>query len=280
MQQSRNTALLARPLTARSVIGSLLLGMHPPRMPARRLVQWCELFGIREGAARVALSRMTERGELGAADAIYELAGAIRARQASQDWSLRPELGSWDGGWAIALVGAGNGAARSADERAALRTALRRCRFAEVREGCWTRPGNLPRASAPDDAWAIADGQCRWWHGGPDDGATQLVEELFAVHAWSARARELLARNGRVIAALDRLDHSALREGFVVGAATLQHIRNDPLLPTELLPARWPGDELRGAYRAYERAFSAAVADWFRTVDASAPRRRGSNVRS
>jgi phenylacetic acid degradation operon negative regulatory protein len=278
MQQRRNTAvtdgagLLARPLTARSVIASLLLGMHPPRMPARRLVQWCELFEIRSGAARVALSRMTERGELHAADATYELAGTIRSRQASQDWSLQPEIGAWDGRWTIALVVAENGAARSAEDRAALRTSLRRCRFGELREGCWTRPANLPRAAAPDDAWAIADAQCRWWHGGPDDGAAALVEQLFAVRAWAARATELLRRNERVVGALGQFDHSALREGFVVGAATLQHIRNDPLLPAELLPARWPGDELRDAYRAYERAFSATVADWFRTTDATAPR--------
>jgi phenylacetic acid degradation operon negative regulatory protein len=300
MQQSRNTpagtdgtGLLARPLTARSVIASLLLGMHPPRMPARRLVQWCELFGIRPGAARVALSRMTERGELHAFNATYELAGGIRSRQASQDWSLRPEVTVWDGTWSLALVtggsvgddrgtrggnGGATGTARSAEERAALRTALRRCRFAEVREGCWTRPGNLPRASAPDDAWAVADAQCRWWHGAPDDGASALVEQLFAVGAWAARARELLARNDRVVGALERLDHAALHDGFVLGAATLQHIRNDPLLPGALLPARWPGDELRDAYRAYERAFSSAVSDWFRTTDAGAPRRRGSNV--
>jgi len=49
MNPERNIALLDRPLSTRSVIASLLLGMQPPRLAARRLVQWCALFGINEG---------------------------------------------------------------------------------------------------------------------------------------------------------------------------------------------------------------------------------------
>src|SRR5690242_13068454 len=67
--------LLERPLAPRSLIASLLLGMRPPRMPAGRLVEWCGLFGVAEGTARVALSRMLDRGELTATDGVYELAG-------------------------------------------------------------------------------------------------------------------------------------------------------------------------------------------------------------
>ena len=56
MSQHRNgeSALLERPLTARSIIASLLLGMHPPRLASSRPVRWCSLFGISEGTARVA----------------------------------------------------------------------------------------------------------------------------------------------------------------------------------------------------------------------------------
>jgi len=38
--------LLERPLSARSVIASLLLRTRPPRMSGARLVQWCGLFGV------------------------------------------------------------------------------------------------------------------------------------------------------------------------------------------------------------------------------------------
>ena len=69
--------LLERPLTARSVVLSLLLGRHPPRAPVALLVRWCAMFGISTTATRVALSRMVERGELTATDATYELAGRL-----------------------------------------------------------------------------------------------------------------------------------------------------------------------------------------------------------
>jgi phenylacetic acid degradation operon negative regulatory protein len=57
-------------------------------MPGSRLVRWCGIFGIAEGTARVALSRMVERGELVADDGVYELAGRVRGRQPAQDWTV------------------------------------------------------------------------------------------------------------------------------------------------------------------------------------------------
>src|SRR5689334_8314886 len=195
MQEVRNTPPaavtgpgLARPLTARSVIASLLLGMHPPRMPAHRLVQWCALFGIASGTARVALSRMAERGELVAKDGVYELAGRVRSRQAAQDWSLAPSLREWRTGWSVAVV---TREARAANARAAFRTAMGRCRYAEVREGCCTRPDNLPRESAPEDAWATVDAQCSWWTGRPEGDERSLADELFTPKLWADRARDL-----------------------------------------------------------------------------------------
>src|SRR2546429_4767176 len=109
--------LLERPLAPRSLIASLLLGMRPPRMRAGRLVEWCGLFGVAEGTARVALSRMLDRGELTAADGVYELAGRLRGRQPAQEWSLAPRPKEWDGDWLLGVVDA---RARAATERAAL----------------------------------------------------------------------------------------------------------------------------------------------------------------
>jgi phenylacetic acid degradation operon negative regulatory protein len=275
MQDNRNNgALLERPLTARSVIASLLLGMHPPRLAGARLVQWCELFGIAPGTARVALSRMTERGELRADDGVYELRGRVRSRQAAQDWSLAPAVDESSRAWRMAVVG---GVARDASDRAALRDAMRRARLAELREGCWARPDNLPRAAAPADTWAVIDEQCTWWTGTPDGDERALANELFAPGPWASRARDLRARLERVTTGLRGGAHDRLAEGFVVGAAALQHVRNDPLLPARLLPARWPGAPLRAAYREYQAAFAAAAGSWFRSgsgVGAATPARR------
>src|SRR4051794_30113984 len=233
MTQERNGAveLLERPLSPRSLIGSLLLGMRPPRMAPSRLVEWCELFGVAEGTARVALSRMVDRGELVARDGVYELAGHLRGRQPAQEWSLAPRLGEWGGDWLLGVVGAG---ARTVQERAALRDAGRRLRMVEVRDGVWCRPANLPRAAAPADAWEIGDDQCGWWEARPDTETANDATDLFAPDTWAERARMLQRRLSTSTAAVRAADGAAIAAAFVVGAATLAHVRADPMLPAEL----------------------------------------------
>ena len=256
-----SSELLERPLSPRSLIGSLLLGMRPPRMPAGRLVEWCSLFGVAEGTARVALSRMVDRGELASSDGVYELAGPLRQRQPAQDWSLAPELHSWNGEWLLGVVRAGS---RSAGERSALREAGRHLRMVELREGLWTRPDNLPRTASPADAWQIGDSQCEWWRARPDADGVATSARLFDVEAWATRARMLEGRLVSATAAVQGGDGTAVADAFVVGAAALAHVRADPLLPAELCGKQWPGDALRVAYREYQSVFGNAVREWFR----------------
>ena len=257
--------LLAWPLPARSLVASLLLRTHPPRMSGSRLVQWCGLFGVAEGTARVALSRMVERGELRNRDGAYELAGRVRSRSGPQDWSLEPVLSDWRGDWRIAVVAPGP---RAATERAALRESMRPLRYALLRDGVWTRPDNLPRASAPLWAWAVADAQCSWWSGRPDGDPAALAGELFDGAGWSRRAEMFTKRLAVVTRALVRREEGSLADGFVAGAASLAHFRSDPLLPHQLsagaATAASAGAGLRRAYRTYEEAFSNALRAWFR----------------
>jgi phenylacetic acid degradation operon negative regulatory protein len=259
MSPQRNTDLLDRPLSARSLVASLLLRTRPPRMPAARLVQWCGLFGVAEGTARTALSRMVDRGELRADNGTYELAGRVGGRRSAQDWILRPKLDRWTGEWALAVV---TPASRSAAERGAFRDAMRRVHMAEVRDGVWTRPANLPRAAAPDDAWEVVDGQCGWWHATPDEEPAALAATLFAPAEWARRARQLQSRVTTATARLDRSD--GLAGAFVAGAAALAHLRADPLLPDALGPSGQAGTGLRAAYHEFEAAFSVALRAWFR----------------
>ncbi len=254
--------LLERPLSARSLIVSLLLRTRPARMRGARLVQWCALFGVADGTARVALSRMVERGELRTRDGVYELAGRVEGRKRAQDWSLAPVLAAeWDGSWRTAIVA--GGISRDAADRAALRDSMRRLRYAPLRDGVWTRPANLPRASAAPDSWAIADAQCAWWSGAPEGDPAALAAELFDREAWSSRADHLTQRLNDVNRDLGDAGDAALALGFVIGAAALAHVRRDPLLPRELAVGGSTGDELRAAYRAYEVTFASALRTWF-----------------
>jgi phenylacetic acid degradation operon negative regulatory protein len=268
MMEARNTtpermAAGERPLGARSLILSLLLRSEPPRIRGARLVQWCELFGVAEGTVRVALSRMFERGELRADAGSYELAGRVALRRGAQDWSLAPRLGRWRGTWRTAIVAGG---ARPAAERSELRETMRQLRYGELRAGVWTRPDNLPRASAPAETWAIADAQCQWWSGRPDREAADLADALFDGRAWASRAAKLSKRldaSARVLAGAHDAERG-LAGAFLAGTVAVAHVRADPLLPAMLGPAADAGDALRAAYREYETEFARALRAWFR----------------
>lgn len=220
-----------RPLTARSVVLSALLGHHPPHLPVRSLVRIGELFGITEGTVRVALSRMAAAGDLAPRDGGYGLTARLLERQVRQDESLNPRTRPWDGHWEIAVVTAER---RPAADRSALRRAMTSLRLAELREGIWLRPANLVRPLPP----VVVD-QCTLLTGSPAGDPAALAAALWDLEGWADRARTLRG-------ALDRAQEPAGR--FTAAAAALRHLLADPLLPAEALPAAWPGAALRSVY--------------------------------
>ncbi|MEV4895690.1 PaaX family transcriptional regulator C-terminal domain-containing protein [Nonomuraea sp. NPDC055795] len=222
-------------LSARSAVLSALLGSHPPRLAARHLVRIGELFGIAEGTVRVALSRMVAAGDLVQQDGRYTLSERLLERQGRQDESRDPHTRTWDGAWEIALVTAER---RAPADRAAFRHAMGALRLAELREGTWMRPANLIR-DWPESVTA----QCTLVDGRPRRDPTPLLWDL---DGWAAEARALERE-------LERAD--GLAEGFIVSAAVLRHLLKDPLLPPALLPAGWPGAELRERYDAFDRSY-------------------------
>ena len=145
-----------RPLTARSVVASTLLGVRPSVLPPRSLVASAGLFGIAEGAVRTALSRMVVAGELTLDDGRYALSGPFLSRRERQDESRNGVGGPWDGEWEMAVV---EGERRPAADRTALRAAMRALRFGELREGVWLRPANLDPDRLPD-ARTVVGAQC------------------------------------------------------------------------------------------------------------------------
>ncbi|HUP85824.1 MAG TPA: PaaX family transcriptional regulator C-terminal domain-containing protein [Acidimicrobiales bacterium] len=244
------------PLSARSVVASTLLGMHPPVLPARVLVRSGELFGISEGTTRTAISRMVAAGELVAdAGPSYRLGGHLLERQARQDISRKPPRWGWDGRWRMAVVVAER---RSPEERTALRTSLLGARYAELREGVWTRPDNLP-GDRP-----IAPG-CEWIKGEFSEPATTAAA-LWDLTGWAATAAALEEDIRGWTPRLGAEGVAALARTFVLSADVLRHLQSDPLLPRELLPKAWPGTSLRKAYDAFDAAFRAVWRDWHRAL--------------
>ncbi len=240
------------------MIASTLLGVDPPRLPAQALVRSGELFGLREGTTRTALSRMAAAGEVIAHDGHYALAGSLLDRHARQQAARHPVARVWDGTWVLALV---TPERRSAPTRASFRQAAGRLKLAEVREGVWARPDDLDPQRLPG-ARAVVDPQVTWVRGArPDDPAAFTA--AFELDDWADTARLLMAEMAAAQPALDRHDQTAVAETFVTSAAVLRHLLADPALPAPLVPEDWPGVALRVAFEHFDRAFKATWREWY-----------------
>ncbi|MET0664756.1 MAG: PaaX family transcriptional regulator C-terminal domain-containing protein [Acidimicrobiales bacterium] len=238
-----------RPLTARSIVASTLLGVRPSRLPARSLIASAALFGVAEGTVRTALSRMVAAGELVGDEGSYALAGPFLARQERQDESRSGAIRPWSGGWELAVV---ESERRSAGDRVALRAAMRALRLAELREGVWLRPDNLDPDRLPE-ARAVVGEQCLTMTGWPADA---VAARLWDLDEWATTARVQERRLADVAPRLGA-DPDVLRPAFLALAATLRHLQADPLLPVDLLPPDWPGPALRASHDQADVAFKA-----------------------
>lgn len=224
-----------KPLSARSVVLSLLLGHDDHRMSPAQLTRAGEHFGIPGATMRVALTRAAAVGDLERADGDYILSPRFAARQRRQDEGVAERDHPWDGTWEMAVVVV---AGRAGPDRAALRTTLLGARLGELREGVWTRPANLSRAASytTEDvltcfvATELADPRA-------------VAATIWDLGAWAAGGRGLLESLERETEPMRRL---------ATAARIVRHLAEDPILPRELLPRDWPGEDLRQAYRAYQ----------------------------
>ncbi|MFD8201027.1 PaaX family transcriptional regulator C-terminal domain-containing protein [Streptomyces sp. NPDC059701] len=247
--------LALRPLSARSVVLSLLLGTHPAELPVKDLVRLVERFGVGGSTVRAALSRMVGAGDLRRTDTGYRLSERLLERQRRQDEAVRPHTRAWGGDWEMVVITA---TGRGPAERAALRTRLAALRLAELREGVWLRPANLGRP-LPGALDAVAE-RCT---ARPERVPGELAAELWPLDAWSATARALLAH-------VDGAQGPAGR--LTAFAAVVRHLLADPVLPPELLPPDWPGAALRDAYTDYQREQAGRVrADGGRSEPGGSP---------
>lgn len=212
-----------------------MLGAHPDRMRTAEIITAGEYFGISASTMRVALSRAATAGDVLRVEGGYELSDRLRARQRHQDEGVEDIGSSWDGTWEMAVVVV---AGRSGSDRAALRDALASARLAELREGVWMRPANLRRARtyATDPVLDCFTTQSR-------EDAAALAARLWDLKAWSTHGHDLLED-------MQTVTDPALR--LAVAANVVRLLAADPLLPRNLVPEGWPGEELRQVYRAYQ----------------------------
>lgn len=225
--------MVIRPLTARSVVLSVLLGAHPASASAAELVRLAGDFDIRESTVRVALTRMVTAGDLVRSKDGYRLSDRLLARQRRQDDALSPRRTDWDGMWrTVVITSVGN----DARARSALRNSLQEKRFAELREGVWMRPDNIEIALDADVMSRVRVLRAC------DEDPEELAQKLWDLPKWGAIGHDLLG---------EMADAADVPGRFVVAAAMIRHLLTDPVLPDALLPPHWPGAALRSAYENF-----------------------------
>lgn len=220
-------------LTARSVILSLLLGLHPASATSAELIRLTSDYAITEAAMRVALTRMVASGDLVRSPDGYRLSERLLARRRKQDDALRPPTRVWRGAWMTVVITSIGIDPRT---RADMRRELYDNRLAELREGVWIRPDNL-KLELPIDLEERARVLYTY-----DNAPAELAGMLWDLPGWAKSGRRLLDEMANASEPLSQ---------FVAAAAIMRHLMTDPVLPENLLPARWPGDELRTAYAEF-----------------------------
>lgn len=222
-----------RPLTARSIILSTLLGADDAAASASELVLVAREFAITETALRAALSRMFSGGDLERDAGRYRLTSRLVARQHRQDEAVHPVASTWDGTWQVAVVTA---AGRSAADRVEHRNLLYQAKLSELREGVWMRPANLPPHLGPRaDILGLAGAR-------PTTSDADLVAQLWDLPTWAAIAGHLIE---------DYIAAPTPATRFPVAAAIVRHLLDDPALPSSLVPADYPVATLRELYAGY-----------------------------
>lgn len=199
-----------------------------------------ELFGVPPATVRVALTRAVASGELVREEAEYQLGERLLARQRRQDQAVQPATVDWDGDWEMAVVVV---TGRSGSDRAALRDVLAEHRLSELREGVWMRPANLDRPRRYRTESVLHAFRAR-----PELDPGELAARLWDLPQWASRGSVLVEQMSTATEPVDK---------FVTVADIVRHLTDDPILPAELLPARWPGPALRQAYADFQNELRA-----------------------
>lgn len=261
------SSLRAAP-TSRFVYSSLAFfgSRHGGELPGPWFTRALAPLGIEEGAIRQTLYRMEKRGALevrreGRVNVYSASPATLAILEAGTEKILAPSQRVWDGAWTVVHY---QFETDQRDARDQVRDVLTVEGFASLGPGLYVHPRDrAARVLRAVEAMGLADHvqSFRGRRDGPEPD-DQFARRLWDLTRIAERYRRFVQRFQPVAegssTSLSPLDAFSLRFALVIGY--LEVAWDDPELPPEVLPDKWPGGRARRlARRLYEALLPLAV---------------------
>jgi phenylacetic acid degradation operon negative regulatory protein len=221
------------------------------------LLEFFKTLDIDSGVVRTAMSRLAadgwlERNKVGR-NSFYRL--ARKGRQTFDTATKHiydPPPSGWTGRFELLLIG-------SSEDRDASREALKNAGFGSPLPGVWIAPSGAP---VPEEA----AGAIRLEVSAEDDSGSRLLRESWPLDRTADAYLKFMKTFEPLRAWIGRREPIADGDAFTARILLIHHYRRvvlrDPLLPTALLPADWPGRAARKLCGEIYRGLLPASEQW------------------
>ena len=204
------------------------------------LLEFFEALDIDSGVVRTAMSRLAtdgwlERNKIGR-NSFYRLANKGRQTFAAATRHIYdPPPSDWTGRFELLLIGNG-------EDRDASREALKNAGFGSPLPGVWVAPSGV---AIPEEA----AGAIRLEVSAEDDSGRRLLSESWPLQRTADAYQKFMKTFEPLRGSIGRGEPLTDADAFIARILLIHHYRRvvlrDPLLPTALLPADWPGRAAR-----------------------------------
>ncbi|QDW37551.1 phenylacetic acid degradation operon negative regulatory protein PaaX [Bradyrhizobium sp. KBS0727] len=221
------------------------------------LLEFFRQIDIDASVVRTAMSRLTahgwfERHKVGR-NSFYRL---VQSGRQTFDIATKhiygPPASDWTGRFELLLIGNGG-------DRDASREALKNAGFGSPLPGVWVAPSGVP---VPEEA----AGAIRLEVSAEDDSGRRLLSESWPLERTADAYQKFMKTFQPLHGWIGRGERLADADAFTARILLIHHYRRvvlrDPLLPTALLPADWPGRAARTLCGEIYRALLPASEQW------------------
>jgi phenylacetic acid degradation operon negative regulatory protein len=221
------------------------------------LLEFFKAIDIDSSVVRTAMSRLAadgwfEREKVGR-NSFYRL---VRRERQTFDIATKHIYGApvseWTGRFELLLIGNGG-------DRDAAREALKNAGFGSPLPGVWVAPSGVP---IPEEAASAI----RLEVSAEDDSGRRLLSESWPLDRTADAYQKFMKTFEPLRGWIDRRERPSDVDAFTARILLIHHYRRvvlrDPLLPTALLPADWPGRAARKLCGEIYRGLLPASEQW------------------